>query len=316
MAEALPIMQSSISVVIPCHNASDTVLRAIRSALVQSLRVKEVICIDDGSTDGTTEIVESIDGDGRVRLVRQENRGAPNARNHGLRLATGEFVQFLDADDELLPEKIAQQIAFAVDTQADVVCGSYRRHLVSGAKYVAVSGKHEDHWLNLMDKSCGITSANLFRREVLMKVGGWNESWQSSQEYELMFRVLAAGASFVYDPEPLTLLHEQPGSISSDFTAENRERYVRLRADIVAHLEKTDELHGPRREAALEMIFTLARTLYPFNNDAALEVMNRCVPPSYVPPQSATNTRAYLLAYRLLGFRGAERLRHVMRRGS
>lgn len=309
-------MQSSISVVIPCHNASDTVLRAIRSALVQSLRVKEVICIDDGSTDGTAETVESIEGDGRVRLVRQENRGAPNARNHGLRLATGDFVQFLDADDELLPEKIAQQIAFAVDMQADVVCGSYRRHLVSGQEYVAVSGKHEDDWLNLMDKSCGITSANLFRRETLLKVGGWNELWLSSQEYELMFRLLADGASYVYHVEPLTLLYEKFGSISSDFTAENRERYVRLRADIVAHLEKTDELHGSRREAALEIIFTLARMLYPFNADAAFEVIKRCIPTGYVPPQSAANTRAYLLAYRLLGFRGAEQLRHLMKRSS
>lgn len=303
-------MRPSVSVVVPCYNSSETVTRAVHSALVQSMQVSEVICVDDGSTDNTSDLVESIT-DARVRLLRQDNRGAPSARNHGLSLAGGDFVQFLDADDELLPSKIERQLDFAVRTQADVICGSYRRRLAAGGEHIVISDQHGDDWLNLIDKSCGITSANLYKREKLDRVGGWNEYWPSSQEYELMFRLLAAQASFAYHPEPLTVLYERDGSISSVFTVENRERYVRLRAEIVEYLNATGELIGQRRDSALEMVFSLVRMLYPFSSDVALDILSRCVPHGYVPPVSRVNTRPYVWAYRLLGFERAEKLRQL-----
>lgn len=97
-----------VSVVIPVYNGERFVKRAIESTLNQVYQDREVIVVDDGSTDGTGRILEGF-GD-RVRILRQPNRGAYAARNLAIRHALGEFVAFLDADDEWLPERLALQV--------------------------------------------------------------------------------------------------------------------------------------------------------------------------------------------------------------
>ena len=89
-----------VTVVIPCYNQAHFLGEAIESVLSQSYRNFEVIVVDDGSTDNTSEVASRYEG---VRLVRQENRGLSGARNRGMREAKGEYVVFLDADDRLLP---------------------------------------------------------------------------------------------------------------------------------------------------------------------------------------------------------------------
>jgi len=100
----------AISVVVPAHNAADTVGETIESALRQTMGDLEVIVVDDGSSDDTGARVEAI-ADPRLRLVRQENGGAAAARNAGIRQARGEWVAFLDADDVWLPHKLEVQLA-------------------------------------------------------------------------------------------------------------------------------------------------------------------------------------------------------------
>lgn len=95
-----------VSVIIPAHNAAATIKRAIQSALNQSMEDLEVLVISNGSTDQTDQIVNQIRGiDSRVCLLNSE-KGRSRARNRGLKEATGEFIQFLDADDELSPNKL------------------------------------------------------------------------------------------------------------------------------------------------------------------------------------------------------------------
>src|SRR3954463_8415699 len=101
-------MSPLVSIIIPCFNAERYVGDAIRSALAQTYDSIEVIVIDDGSTDGSLKVIKSF-GDA-VRIESQPNAGACAARNHGIDLARGEYVQFLDADDLLHPEKIARQM--------------------------------------------------------------------------------------------------------------------------------------------------------------------------------------------------------------
>ena len=97
-----------VSVVIPTYNRAGTVGRAIASALAQTDQDREIIVVDDGSTDATAAVVARL-GDA-VRYVRQENRGVAAARNRGIREARGAYVAFLDSDDEWLPEKLDRQV--------------------------------------------------------------------------------------------------------------------------------------------------------------------------------------------------------------
>ncbi len=102
-------MHSSISVVVPAYNAERSIGETIESILNQTIPPTEVIVIDDGSLDGTAGVVRSFGA--RLKYERQENAGASAARNHGIALAKGEYIAFLDADDLWLPQKLEKQIA-------------------------------------------------------------------------------------------------------------------------------------------------------------------------------------------------------------
>jgi glycosyltransferase involved in cell wall biosynthesis len=103
--------QLRISVVIPTFHRANLVERALKSVLVQLDAADEVLVVDDGSTDNTEAVVRKF-GDDRVRYIWQQNAGAGAARNHGVKLASGDLVGFLDSDDEWLPGKVAVQRAF------------------------------------------------------------------------------------------------------------------------------------------------------------------------------------------------------------
>src|SRR5678815_984429 len=97
-----------VSILIPCYNAERWIRQCIESALDQTYPNKEVIVVDDGSKDASLEVIKSF-GD-RIRWETGPNRGGNAARNRLLQLAKGEWLQYLDADDYLLPEKISRQM--------------------------------------------------------------------------------------------------------------------------------------------------------------------------------------------------------------
>ncbi len=98
--------EAFVSVIIPCYNAA-----AVVSAFAQSHRPLEVICVDDGSTDATPDVLARLQEQyPTLRVIRQANGGALRARNTGMATATGTYVQFLDADGEIVPDKIARQV--------------------------------------------------------------------------------------------------------------------------------------------------------------------------------------------------------------
>ena len=116
---------TSVSVIVPVYNCEKYVRRALDSVLAQTLREIEVICVDDGSTDGSGEILDAVAArDNRVKVLHRRNEGVSAARNAGLEAAEGRYVAFLDADDELAPEAYARMLAKAESGSCDVVqCG-------------------------------------------------------------------------------------------------------------------------------------------------------------------------------------------------
>lgn len=107
-----------VSIVVPCYNAERFLVETLDSAFAQTYPHTEIIVIDDGSTDGTAELIRSYGG--RVNAEFGPNRGASAARNRGTALARGEFIQYLDADDQLLSDAIERRVAALQETGADV----------------------------------------------------------------------------------------------------------------------------------------------------------------------------------------------------
>ena len=163
----------TVSVVVPCYNAEAFVGRAVASALAQTAPPLEVICVDDGSTDGTSGVLGALERarPDVVRVVRQPNGGAPAARNRGLAEARGDYVEFLDADDEIGPDKLARQIALAESERGDFVAASYRCRYPDG-RSATRSVEPGNPWVRLLQKGLGITSSNLWRRSAVEAVGG------------------------------------------------------------------------------------------------------------------------------------------------
>src|SRR5580704_7721487 len=119
------IRRDSVSVVIPCFNAEATVADTIESALTQTWEDLEIIVIDDGSTDSSTNVLRSFGN--RIRANFGPNRGASAARNTGTTLATGAYIQYLDADDLLAPEAIERRLAALNENGADVAYSDWQR---------------------------------------------------------------------------------------------------------------------------------------------------------------------------------------------
>ena len=117
-----------VSIITPCYNASRFISQTIDSVLTQTFTDWEMIIVDDGSKDDSSEIVEKyVKKDSRIRLIQQPNGGSANARNHGIREATGRYIALLDADDLWLPQFLEKQIEFMKEKKAICVYSSYKR---------------------------------------------------------------------------------------------------------------------------------------------------------------------------------------------
>lgn len=217
-----------ISVIIPCYNCAEFIGRAISSVLNQTIKDYEIILIDNDSTDQT--LVKLLSFEERypnvIRVFSEFTKGAPAARNKGLFEAKGEFIQFLDADDELMPLKMESQYEMAELTAADVVIGNH-------VLIYSTDGKIKKHikyanpkpWEGLIESNLGITSSILWKKETLLDVGGWDTSLTSSQEYNLLFNLLKIGATFVYHNLVQTNIYKSDSSISK---SGNKRRLVEI----------------------------------------------------------------------------------------
>ena len=117
-----------VSLIIPVYNTTDYLRRCLESAVSQTYANMEIICVDDGSTDGSEKIVDEFAaGDKRVIAIHQENRGESNARNSGLRIASGDYIGFMDCDDWIEPDMYESLVAALEAENADMaIAGFYQ----------------------------------------------------------------------------------------------------------------------------------------------------------------------------------------------
>ena len=218
-----------VSVVIPTYNRAHLVGRAIQSVLRQTYSDFELIVVDDGSTDNTVEVVEAYQ-DPRIRLIRlARNYGVSRARNEGIQAARGEWVAFLDNDDEWLPRKLELQMARFRETddpRITVVYGrGYRRYGESAElklppPRVFFEGDVFDHLLGSWSPGA---SGFVVRRSSLLGVGGFDEELAGSEDWDLWLRLAKAGHHFAAVRELVGVKYEHAGQLSTDPVARRRD---------------------------------------------------------------------------------------------
>lgn len=215
-----------VSVIIPTYNRASYLAEAVDSCLAQTWSALEVIIVDDGSEDGTEALASGMLGTKwpveRVRYVRQTNAGASAARNHGLRLANGRYVQFLDSDDLLDATKLSKQVSLLEQAGSRQVPCCYclgtmgASHsaaapktdigltgLASGREIVSALASKVVHGLQ--------TSAPLWRREFLARHDGWREDISLGDDLEYHVRLLANVVTVHFVNERLFFVREHSG---------------------------------------------------------------------------------------------------------
>jgi glycosyltransferase involved in cell wall biosynthesis len=219
-----------VSVVIPAYNAAWCVRKAIDSVLTQDFHDFEIIVVDDGSTDDTASVLAAY-GD-TIRVVSQRNGGLSSARNSGIRVARGELVAFLDADDWWLPGKLARQIALMrahpgigfsstsarVEHPGGQVLTLWRCAQWEGSFLVHLFGSNAD--------VAGSGSAVIVRRVLFDRVGEFDEALRSLEDIDMWMR-LAAVTGYACLDEPLAVILKRPGSMSRNLDV-MREAAVRV----------------------------------------------------------------------------------------
>ncbi|MDQ7032067.1 MAG: glycosyltransferase family A protein [Desulfonauticus sp.] len=180
-----------VSVIIPTYNRAKFLGQAIESVLKQTYTCLELIVVDDGSTDRTWQIVKHF-SDKRIKYFYQENKGVAWARNWGVKVSRGEFIAFLDSDDFWLPQKLEKQLRFLQET--DFLLVQCLEKWFRRGKFVNQKRKHLMpagwFWEKALEMCLIGPSCVLLKRQVLDKVGVFDETFPACEDYELWLRVL------------------------------------------------------------------------------------------------------------------------------
>jgi len=241
-----------ISIIIPCYNCESFVRRAIESVLLQTYHDWELLLVNNNSSDGTQIILEEYQKrfPHKINTYHEEKSGAQAARNNGLYNAKGEWIQFLDADDELMPNKLKRQLNILSKNDADIIAGCFIWVKKEKGKFIRIKLVPDgtDIWLSLASSSMGRTSANLWRKAPLLDIKGWDEKLSSSQEYDLLFRLLKNTAKIYFDTEPSAIIYNMGNSISKSVDKKRNAQIIKnwldLRLEIKGYLKETGQLNG------------------------------------------------------------------------
>lgn len=275
---------SKVSIIIPAYMQAAYLGKTIESALAQTHDDLEVIVIDDGSPDATSEVAARFRDRPNFKYVRQENTGLAGARNRGIAESSGEYLCFLDADDQYLPEKVAKQVArlernpdlgFAycdlttIDEHdkpvADQFYVSNLKRELSGDIFPALitGGYFPPHTV-------------MIRRSVLDQVGNFDHELGGHADYELWLRVAGAGFKAVFIPERLVLYRRH-----SDNMSKNGQHMGETR---LATLQKISRLYPEKAGRSLDQLQQMVADMNIANNWLQRKIEQS---PSYQDPTVA-----------------------------
>ncbi|MER7009355.1 glycosyltransferase family A protein [Dactylosporangium sp. NPDC000555] len=260
-----------VSVVVPCYNGAEYVRHAVRSALDQTYSNIEVLIIDDGSTDDSRSILETTFGD-RTTIVTTPNGGPSAARNVGLKMANGEYVQFLDADNVLTPGKIARSVeAFAAEPDTDIVFSAIHEPRDYDFTDATAFAEQElaqtvermlERAYELVFPGTGMlaleTSQPLFRRDTLLRHGGWDETLTVVEDTELVCRLAMHGAQIRHIPMVGVIYRNHPGDRVTNRMRFDNEAYFRSVLKMIKVARECGWMNGAVQTFSMQYLVWIA----------------------------------------------------------
>lgn len=216
--------RKDVTVIIPAFNAAGFIENTIVSVLNQSCKNIELVIVNDGSTDNTQEVIEYYTSKypDKIYALRQSNRGAAAARNAGLKMARGQYIQFLDADDILSADKIEKQLKILSENPDCIVGCRWVRFRQSVNNTIGKEGPHESiakdlppvEWL--LQYHTMLIHAWLIPRDLIDRSGPWREDLSYNDDGEFMYRVVKQCKKILYCPDTLVYYRtEQKNTISN-----------------------------------------------------------------------------------------------------
>jgi glycosyltransferase involved in cell wall biosynthesis len=309
------LKMEKVSILIPCYNSEKWIGQAIQSALDQTWQNKEVIVVDDGSKDGSREVIQSFNR--KITFEFSPNKGGNPTRNRLLELASGDWIQYLDADDFLLPKKVSNQIE-AIDKQVDVI---YSPILIEihGSQGIGRILSAPDQGHDLAEQwirwhVCQ-TGGLLWRKESLLKIRGWNETFRCCQDNELCLRAIKAGLKFKYSEYEDTIYRIW----SEDTVCRKDPRKVisvktRLIEEMLDFLREGKMLKQAHVDASGVAIFEMARTLAKTSIKEASEYAKTWIKNGVFNTSGPAAPKTFQVFFKLFGYAHAERMAKIIRK--
>ncbi|MEA5502348.1 glycosyltransferase [Halotia wernerae UHCC 0503] len=304
-------MSKLVSVIIPCFNAEKWLAEAIDSCLKQTYSNIEIIVIDDGSTDNSLEIIRSYDN----KIIWQSllHKGGNYARNRGLDLSKGEYIQYLDADDYILPEKIERQVHFLEATKADIVYGDWRHqhHLPDGSSFldkIEISKTQTDILAALLANWWVALAALLYKRTAVENSGGWDETLAAAQDRDFLLSVVINNNKVVYQSGCYSI-YRRYGSATVSTSSKSRwlKSHYLVLEKVERQLLQNNKLSIKYRHALAKSYFELARESLSTDYSQYLSFLEETL--ALFPEFKANSKRpVYKIVQDILGFRQTERI--------
>ena len=195
-----------VSIIVPVYNREEIVVKTLDSLISQKYRPLEILVIDDGSYDDTYKVLckwaeTNNNRDFTVVVLKQDNLGAPVARNRGIRTAKGTYLQFLDSDDTLETPKIAIQVAALEQSNCDVAICDFRYIDNTGSSMSEKVVLNDGALLSRVAAGWSLYTSTPLIRAKLVKSGiQWNEKLRRTQDIDFLFRVIMLSSKYVYTP--------------------------------------------------------------------------------------------------------------------
>jgi len=308
-----------VTTIIPVQNRPRLLAEAVASVLAQTYRPIEIVVVDDGSTDDTPQVAETLRErhPDEVAVLRQPNCGPGPAREAGRRAARGEFVQYLDSDDLLLPDKFERQVAaLQADIEAGIAYGK-TRYYQHGAEPLDVAWKRtgeciETLFPSMLHSRWWGTSTPLYRRALLDRAGAWSDLWLE-EDWEYDCRIATQGVrlafcdTFVSDERE----HRKERLSRSDAATQRRTLASRAEAHrrILGHAQAAGiPADSPEMRHFVRELFFLCRQCGAAGLAVESRLLHRLAVAATAPATATPDLRVYGALARMLGWRATARL--------